>query len=363
VIETPNLNKILVVDDNPDNLQMLASILERRGYEVQVATGGKKALKAAEVNPPDLILLDINMPDMDGYEVCKYFKEHQALSDVPVIFISGLNNPDEIVKGFEVGGVDYVTKPFYLFEVQARIETHLAIRRYQIQLQQYNQNLQNLVRQQVKEISSSQMATIRALAMLAESRDYDVGKHIERTQTFCRMIANKLKENPRFNGTINDQYIDNIYHAAPLHDIGKVGIKDSILHNPAVLTDDEYDIMKMHTTIGAKTLEAVRAEYPRNNFINMGIAIARYHHEKWDGTGYPDGLAGEDIPLSARIMAVADVYDALRSKRYYKKPFTHEESRKIILEQRGKHFDPVLVDLFEEMESKFDRIHRAVNSD
>lgn len=347
---------VLIVDDTPVNLQVLATMLKKFGMKVRPLPSGKFALQAAQAAPPDLILLDIMMPDMDGYEVCRHLKENEALKDIPVIFLSALSDTRDKVEAFRAGGVDYIVKPFQFEEVMARVETHLKLRRLRVELARRNQHLEELVREQVREISDSQMTTIFALAKLAESRDNDTGKHLERVQEFCRLLASGLGGRGPYKAGITEEFIENIFHASPLHDIGKVGIPDSILLKPGKLSQDEFEIMKTHTSLGADTLEAVRSKYPRNAFINLGIAIARYHHEKWDGSGYPDGLEGEEIPLGARIMAVADVYDALRSKRCYKQAFSHEKSCEIIFSGSGAHFDPTIIEAFKELMDQFEEI-------
>lgn len=220
-------------------------------------------------------------------------------------------------------------------------------------LLKYNIELEEIVNKKVAEISESQIATIYALVKLAESRDDDTGTHIERTSMLCKLMAQYLSILPEYKEIITADYIENIYKASPLHDIGKVGIPDSILLKPGKLTFEEFEIMKTHTTIGYKTLSEVKRKYKNNGFINTGMEIAKYHHEKWDGTGYPIGLSGHEIPVSARIMAIVDVYDALRSKRVYKEGFSHEKACEIINEGRGKHFDPVLVDVFLEHNERF----------
>jgi putative two-component system response regulator len=293
---------------------------------------------------------------MNGFEVCERLKADEVLKDIPVLFISALSETADKVKAFSVGAVDYVTKPFQFEEVHARVETHLRLRRLQVELERHNLHLEELVTEKVREISDSQLATIHAVSKLAESRDDDTGHHIERTQTFSKVLAETLRKNPRYAGSINDTFVENIYHASPLHDIGKVGIFDNILLKPGKLTAEEFEIMKTHAMIGANTLQSVRNKYPKNAFINMGIDIARSHHEKWDGSGYPGGLTGEDIPLSARIMAVSDVYDALRSKRPYKPAFTHEKSCEIIMEGAGRHFDPAVIEAFTAVEAEFAEI-------
>jgi putative two-component system response regulator len=354
---------IMVVDDTPANLKLLQDILQSNGYRVLAFTRGTMALKAATRNPPDLILLDINMLEMSGFEVCEHLKANEALKEVPVIFISALAETMNKVKAFLVGGVDYVTKPFQFEEVLARISAHLTLRRLQIELEQHNHHLQELVQEQVREISESQMATIFALAKLAEFRDDDTGIHLERVQEFCKLLAMHICNNSSCSTSVDAVFIENIYHASPLHDIGKVGISDAILLKPGKLTFEEFKLMKQHTVIGAQTLETARNQYPRNTFINMGINVARSHHERWDGTGYPDGLTGIEIPLSARIVAVADVYDALRSRRCYKAAFTHEMSRDIILQGRGTQFDPAVVDTFIALEHEFNSIRTAMDQE
>ena len=344
---------ILIVDDTAENLQVLGEMLEDQGYRTRPVTSGKMALQAAHADPPDLVLLDINMPGMDGYEVCASLKTDKKLKDIPVIFISALNETVDKVKAFSLGGVDYITKPFQLEEVRARVDAHLELRRLRIQLELHNRNLQNLVREQVKDISDSQAATIIALAKLAEYRDDNTGKHLERVQTYCQLLATKLSETPRYRNQIDATYIENIYRASPLHDIGKVGIPDNVLLKPGKLTPEEFELMKTHAALGARLLEKVRAKYQKNAFINMGIAITRSYHEKWNGSGYPDGQVGGDITLCARIMAVADVYDALRSKRCYKPAFPHEKSRDIILQDSGTHFDPDVANAFSEVQEDF----------
>ena len=358
-----NHPSIMVVDDTPANLKLLEQMLGGQNYRILAFPQGAMALAAASVNAPDLILLDINMPEMDGFEVCRRLKADQKLKDIPVLFISALSETKDKIKAFSVGGVDYVTKPFQFEEVRARVKTHLHLRCMQHELEWHNHQLEDLIREKVNEISNSQLATIVALSKLAEYRDDDTGQHINRTRIYCRLLAEKLKDIPRFSRLISETFIENIYSAAPLHDIGKVSIADEILLKPGKLTPEEFEIMKTHTTVGAMTLESVRAMYPNNSFINMGISLTRSHHEKWDGSGYPDGLVGEDIPLSARIIALADVYDALRSKRPYKEAFSYEKTREIIQKGAGKHFDPDIQNAFASIESKFNEIHTLLRDD
>jgi len=360
---------IMIVDDTPANLRLLEGILGEEGYNVRPFPGGRFALKAAQNDPPDLILLDINMPEMNGYEVCAKFKSEEKTRDIPIIFISALNEVKDKMEAFSTGGVDYITKPFQFEEVQARVDTHLQLRYLQTELERHNNELETLVHKKMKEvlsakeeISQAQLAIIMAMSKIAESRDDDTGKHIERVQAFCQIISEKISTKPDYQEIVDAEYIRNLAQASPLHDIGKVGIPDSVLCKPGKLTDEESDIMRTHTVLGSETLEAVQSEYPNNAFINMGIDVARSHHEKWNGKGYPDGLAGDDIPLCARIMAIADVYDALRSERCYKEGFPHEKSRDIIIGGAGTHFDPDLCEIFKKVELDFKATHKLMNT-
>lgn len=354
---------IMIVDDTPQNLRLLCDMLKSRGYSVRPAPSGKIALHAAAEDPPDLILLDINMPDMDGYEVCRRLKEDERLREIPVLFISALYEIEDKVRAFNAGGLDYVAKPFQFEEVDARVKTHLELRRLQVELKKHNLHLKALVTEQVKEISDSQMATIYALAKLAEKRDDDTGKHIDRVRAVSEALAIELRGNNEHPGVIDEKYIENLYRASPLHDVGKVGVPDAILLKPGKLTPDEFEIIKTHTVIGAETLEAVKKQYANNGFINTGIEIARSHHERWDGAGYPDGLAGEAIPLSARLVTVADVYEALRSVRCYKPAFSHEKSRDIILEGSGSQFAPSVVRAFQNAEDHLVELYESLQDE
>lgn len=360
-MNTANENtKIMVVDDTVGNLILLEDMLSRKGYQVMPVLSSKLAIQAAKHDPPDLILLDINMPEMDGYEVCKVFKAEKELHEIPVIFISGLSDVTEKVQAFAAGGVDFITKPFHMEEVYARVDTHLKLHRLQMEMERNNEKLEKIVEEQIKEIFESQMATIFAVAKLAESRDEDTGKHLERVQLICRTIALKLSMHKDYNSHITSTYAENIFYASPLHDIGKVAIPDNILLKPARLTSEEFEIMKTHSVLGAKTLTEVLDKYPNNRFIKMGIAIARHHHERWDGKGYPDGLAGDNIPLSSRIMSIVDVYDAVRSKRCYKPSLAHNETCEIIIKGAGSQFDPDITAAFCDIQKEINRIYENI---
>jgi putative two-component system response regulator len=357
--KTNEIAKVIVVDDTPANLELLTEMLKIQGYSVTPASSGKIAIQHAKDNPPDLIILDINMPEMNGYEVCKVLKSDNNLADIPVIFISALSDTSEKLEAFSIGGVDFITKPFHIEEVYARVATHLKLHRLQLEVEKYNEKLEKVVEDQVKEIVESQMATIFAVAKLAESRDDDIGRHLERTQLICRAIAFKLSMQKEYNTLITRNYVDNIYYACPLHDIGKVAIPDKILLKPGKLTPEEFEVMKTHAVLGAETLSKVLDNYPNNHFIKMGIAIARSHHERWDGRGYPDGLAKNNIPLSARIMSIVDVYEAIRSKRCYKPALPHNETCEILLKGSGSQFDPNITSAFWDIHDEINRIYES----
>lgn len=309
---------------------------------------------AAEKEPPDLILLDITMPDMDGFQVCERLKQNPRLKDIPVIFLSALDATEDKLRGFRAGGVDYITKPFHSEEIQARVNTHLSLSALRNRLE-----YQKLVEKEVRELAEAQQATIFALAKLAEQRDDDTGAHLERVREYCKLLAQQLCEHSPYADHISVTFVECIQHASPLHDIGKVAIPDSILKKPGKLTSEEFEIMKTHTVIGAENMQTVFNRYAHNHFIGMGIEIALYHHERWDGTGYPDGLVGRNIPLSARIMAVADCYDAIRSNRCYRKGLDHEKVKNILLEESGSHFDPEVINAFIALEERFSHIMKT----
>lgn len=351
---------ILVVDDLEANRDMLIRRLERDGHVVLASSNGLDALKTLREHPVDLVLLDIMMPEMDGYEVLEHMKKDATLVHVPVVMITAVTEMKSLARCIEMGADDYLPKPFNPVLLRARVNACLDKKRLhdqeqqlKLQLEDYNLHLEARVREQVEEITSAQLSTIFATSKLAESKDPETGAHLDRMREYCRILATSLSGHEKFSAIIDGEYIKTIYAASPLHDIGKVGVPDDILLKPGKLDADEWLIMKTHTTIGADTLRAVDARHVGNEFIRMGIEIAEGHHEQWDGSGYPNGVSGEDIPLSARILALADVYDALTSERCYKKAFTHEVSREIILEGDGQHFDPDIVKAFIETEHKF----------
>ncbi|MBX7257504.1 MAG: response regulator [Candidatus Hydrogenedentes bacterium] len=351
---------ILIVDDQGVNRQILAKLVADLGHSSIQAENGAVALKQLKEHKVDLVLSDVMMPVMTGYQFLEHVKADESLRHIPVVMVSALDEMQSITHCIELGADDYLPKAFNPILLKARLNGCLAKKdlhdkeeEHRDRIERYNRELEERVREQVKEIASTQLALIFALANLAESRDPDTGEHLERMRQYAYTLASKIRTFPQHAELIDDSYIEDLYVAAPLHDIGKVGIPDRILQKPGKLTEEEFEIMKNHATIGATTLRRVDEKHPGNSFLKMGIELAESHHEKWDGTGYPHGLAGADIPLAGRILALADVYDALTSKRCYKEAMPHEKSREILLEGKGKHFDPDVVDAFIDSEEAF----------
>jgi putative two-component system response regulator len=366
ISETGNSFSILIVDDNEMNRDLLLRRLGKSGFQMASAENGKQALEMMREQSFDLLLLDIMMPVLDGYETLMIIQNDEALRRVPVIMITALDDVDSAVRCIEMGAVDYVTKPFNPVLLRARVDASLERKRlsdqqetYRLKIENSNKDLSEEVRAKVREISESQLAAIFAMSKLAESRDPETGEHLERMREYCRLLSEQLSRMPKYRPIINRDFVENIYAASPLHDIGKVGIEDSVLLKPGALTDNEWVLMKRHPIIGAETLREVDRQHPGNAFIHTGIDIAEGHHEKWDGSGYPYGRSGEEIPLVARILALGDVYDALTSKRCYKDAFSHEKSRSIIEEGSGSHFDPDVVLAFFEREDEFMKVKMA----
>ena len=348
---------VLVVDDTPDNLSLMSDLL-RTDYKVKLAPSGERALQiVAGDSKPDLILLDIMMPDMDGYEVLRRLQFNPDTEDIPVIFLTAMSAAEDESIGLELGAVDYITKPVNAAIVMARVRNHLQLKRARDFLAQHNQFLEQEVANRTRAVAELQDATIRAMASLAETRDNETGNHIRRTQLYVETLARHLQHHPRFKEELTDAAIETIFKSAPLHDIGKVGIPDRILLKPGKLTPEEFEIMKTHTTLGRDAIIAAETGTTQDNpFFRYAKEIAYSHQEKWDGSGYPEGLVGNTIPLSARLMAVADVYDALISERVYKPAYSHEQAVAIIRDGRGSHFDPDMVDAFLTLSEEFRHI-------
>jgi putative two-component system response regulator len=353
-VEGKPRHTVLVVDDTPDNLFLMKNLLQDH-YKVKVASTGEQALRiAASEAPPDMILLDIMMPVMDGYEVCLQLKRAPPTKDIPVIFLTARSQVEDEEKGLEIGAVDYITKPFSPSIVLARVKSHLALKVMDDFLRDQNHFLELEVAKRLLEVTAVQDVTILAMASLAETRDSDTGNHLRRTQFYIKALAEKLREHPRFCAFLTTANIQAIFKSAPLHDIGKVGIPDCILLKPGPLEPQEFEIMKTHTTLGYNAiLNAERALGTPVKFLSFAMDIALSHQEKWDGSGYPQGLAGDAIPVAARLMAVADVYDALISQRIYKKALSHECAVQIMREGRGTHFDADMLDAFIDSQAEF----------
>lgn len=344
---------ILAVDDSSDILALISGLLKDR-YRVKVANSGEKALTVVASSPPDLILLDIMMPGLDGYEVCGRLKADRATRDIPVIFLTAKNESEDEIRGFELGAVDYITKPISPSKLLARVKTHLILKAAADFLRDKNEYLEQQVAERTREVQAIQDVTIMTIASLAETRDNETGKHIRRTQIYIKMLADKLRGNPRFSLFLDDHNIALLHKSAPLHDIGKVGIPDRILLKPGRLEPDEFEYMKTHSTIGLEAIKSAENQLGLEvDFLRIAKEITYHHHEKWDGSGYPMGLKGDNIPISARLMALADVYDSLISHRVYRAAMSQEETMKIILEGKGTHFDPDIVAAFVEMADDF----------
>ncbi len=329
--ESSYIADILIVDDTLANLQLLTSILKEEGYKVRPASSGAMALQAIAKKLPDLILLDIKMPEMNGYEVCEELKRNAFTRDVPIIFISALSDVADKVKAFSVGGVDYINKPFQFEEVKARVSTHLKLRAYQTDMAKKVAEGIEKINGLSQEIIDTQRELIFTMGEICETRSHETGQHVKRVAEYSYLLG----------CLCNCSDAELIRQATPMHDIGKVAISDDILHKTDRLTPDEWDAMKTHTTIGFRMLSI-----SQRPLLRMAAVVALEHHEKWDGSGYPKGLVGEEISLAGRITAVADVFDALGAVRCYKSAWELPRILDYFQEQRGKHFDPVLVDLF-----------------
>jgi putative two-component system response regulator len=338
---------ILIVDDEPANLSLLTQLL-RPVYQVRAANSGENALRAATSEPrPDLILLDVMMPEMNGEEVLARLRSNPATVDIPVIFVTALADIDHEERGLALGAADYIAKPIKPAVVLARVRTQIEAKHTRDWLQDKNAILEAEVSRRMVENDLTQLVSIRALAHLAETRDPETGNHILRTQNYVRALALRLRQHPRFSAALDPRTIDLLTKSAPLHDIGKVGIPDSILQKPGPLTPQEWVIMKTHSRLGSVAIEQAEIDVAQPvAFLSLAKEIAHWHHEKWDGSGYPDGLRGDAIPLSARLMAVADVFDALISPRVYKPAMSYAQAREIIADGSTGHFDPDIVAAF-----------------
>lgn len=348
---------VLVVDDTTDNLTTMAALL-RDTCQVRVANSGEKALRiASSQSPPDLILLDILMPAMSGFEVCKALKSNAATRHIPIIFLTAMTAGEEERAGMEMGAVDFITKPVNPPILLARVATQLHVKAAADFLKDQNSYLEAEVTRRGRELAAIQDVAILAMASLAETRDNDTGNHIRRTQHYVKALAEYLRNHPSFRHFLDEATIDFIYKSAPLHDIGKVGIPDRILLKPGRLEPEEFEIMKTHCALGRDAIQHAEDQLDTSvDFLRYAKEIAYSHQEKWDGSGYPLGLKGVEIPISARLMAVADVYDALISRRVYKEPMPHPRAVLIMAGGRGTHFDPDVSDAFLALSDRFHEI-------
>lgn len=365
----PDRAHILIVDDQPDNLLILEDLLGE-SHVVHSLDGGHAALAyLGDGGPADLILLDVMMPGLDGFEVCRALKQDPATSDIPVIFLTTLSSAIDEERGLSLGAEDFIHKPFSPAVVFARVRNHLRLSQSARLLRTRNEDLERLVSERTRHILeqsaelvrrkqqliAAQDATISAFCSLAEARDYETGNHIRRTQHYVRALAEQVRDRDPYRSELTEETIDLLFKSAPLHDVGKVAIPDAVLLKPGKLDREEWEVMKQHTVLGRDAILQAEADLVvvGDSFLRHAREIATSHHERWDGTGYPDGLSGTEIPLSARIMAIADVYDALISRRVYKPAYPHDDAVHMIMRERGTHFDPGLADAFFEIRGRF----------
>jgi putative two-component system response regulator len=344
--------KIILVDDNPSNLRTGKNVLSEK-YEVYTLMSAAKLFEFLGDIKPDLILLDIEMPEMNGYEAIKILKAREDTRDIPVIFLTGKTDTDNELEGLSLGAIDYITKPFVPPLLLKRIEVHLLVEAQkktleaqQQELKNFNDNLQRMVDEKTKTVFELQDAILKTVADLVESRDDITGGHIERTRQGVALLVDALRNHPVYGREVAGWDLKLLLQSSQLHDVGKIAISDRILQKPGKLDNEEFEEMKKHTTFGVQIIERIEDTTSASDFLKYAKIFAGTHHEKWDGSGYPGGLAGEDIPLQGRIMALADVYDALVSERPYKKAFSHQEAVRIIREGKGRQFDPVLTDIY-----------------
>jgi len=348
--------RIMLVDDNITNLTVGKSVLKDK-YDVFTIPSGEKLFLLIDKVKPDLILLDIEMPGMNGYDVIKKLKADPDTEEIPVIFLTARNDTGSELEGLSLGAIDYIGKPFSPPLLRKRIDLHLLVEDQKKELQDYNDNLQNMVREKTETVLSLQNAVLQTVAELVECRDDITGGHIERTQHYLKLLVYSMYERKIYIEKIADWVNDELFfQSSQLHDVGKIAISDSILMKPGKLTKEEFEEMKTHTTFGGKVIEKIGLTADEGSFLQHAKVFAEAHHEKWDGSGYPYGLSGVDIPLQGRLMAIVDVYDALISERPYKKAYSHAEAVEIIKEGRGKHFDPQIVDVFLSVEDEFEKI-------
>ena len=363
-MKTDGRSHILIIDDALGNIEFLGNILGK-AYDISFASSGAEGLDLVSRNMPDLILLDVVMPGIDGFEVCRRLKSSHATRDIPVIFLTSLESVIDEECGLSLGAEDFIHKSASPPVVLARVRNHLLLANTKRELKRHNEELELLVADRTQEIIrreeqmiAAQSATITAFCALAETRDNETGNHIRRTQRYVKALAEELSAHPRFNKILDDETIRLLYKSAPLHDVGKVAIPDAILLKPGKLTPVEWEIMKTHCAAGRNVIATSAREFGDGDasFLSYAAVIAYSHHEHWNGQGYPLGIAGEEIPVCGRLMAVADVYDALITKRVYKEAYPHDEAVRMMVAERGAHFDPAMIDAMLSISDQFDAI-------
>ena len=347
------MEHILIVDDNITNLKFAEQVLKPH-YKVTLLTSAMQTMKFLLKNTPDLILLDIKMPDINGYETITTIKSIDRLNKIPVIFLTALNDVESELKCLRLGAVDFIGKPFVPELMLSRIKTHL-------ELANYRKNLESLVLEKTETIENLQDTLVVGLAELVECRDGETGGHIKRTANYLELLVYAMAEAGLYSDILTTEFIHNVIRSASLHDIGKIGISDKILLKQGNFDKSEREYMKQHTTLGGMAIQKVIDAADGESFLYIAKDMALCHHEKWDGTGYPSGLLGSAIPLCARIMAVADVYDALTSERPYKKPFVHSKAVDIISSGKRAHFEPCIVEIFKSVSDRFAQISNLYN--
>jgi len=349
--------RILIVEDEDKQWRLMEALLAPLGYQTLVATSGEEAIRKSRTESPDLVLLDIVMPGSGGFEIARQLKQDEMTNMIPVVMVTALNEVQDRVKALEAGADDFLSKPVDQTELRARVRSLLKVKAHNDHMRRYQQELQEEVASRTREleqalqkIKSASLETLYRLARAAEYKDKDTGGHIQRVAHCAAAIARQMG--------LDDAMVENVFHAAPMHDVGKIGIPDHILLKPAALGPDEWEVMKLHTTIGGGILAGSASE-----FVRLGETVAMSHHENWDGTGYPRGLWGTEIPLAGRIVAVADVFDALTSRRPYKAALPVDKSLEIMKDGRGKHFDPEVVDAFFAVQEKILHIREEYGED
>lgn len=356
-------HRVLCVDDTPENLDFLIGLLQPT-YDVMVVPSGAHALAAVERIRPDVILLDIMMPEMDGYEVCQRLKADLTTKHIPIIFLTGKTQPVDEAKALRLGANDYISKPINPPLLLARVHAQIAVKQWYDFLQQRNDWLEQQITKRLQDINRLQDGSLFVMVSLAEFRDECTGNHIRRTQKYVELLANAAKQHPDYEPQLDHHRLSLIVKSAPLHDIGKITIPDDILLKPGKLSEDEFEVMKSHVSRGHDIIvKAADAMGEMGEYLGIAQSIILTHHEKWDGSGYPQGLVGEAIPLEGRLMAIADVYDALRSARPYKQAMPHDYALAQMKQSSGKHFDPTLFALFEQLDHQLDDINQAFSDE